>query len=187
MRYCYLPVLLLATFFAQPAPAEVKFDFPIVDYIKKHLPKFSGKGDEKAKPEPAPEAEQAPAPEDPYRAATYNRLTGQLHALLPGSIEDNVRNVETAVLKAKIHIIGKRVDGITANIKGRLADRRVFEIQLTGVEFKETAIAVRIPPSGIIDPKLVGGDEDGARMLLAYIRREAGLNADGRRKKWFFF
>jgi hypothetical protein len=185
MRYCSLSVLLLAIFFAPSATAEIKFDFPIVDYIKKHLPKFSGKAEEKAKPEAAPE--QAPAAEDPYQATTYNRLTGQLHALLPGSIEDNVRHVETAVLKAKIHIIGKRVDGITANLKGRLADRRVFEIQLTGVEFKETAISLRIPPSGIIDPKVVGGDEDGARMLLAYIRREAGLKADGRRKKWFFF
>ncbi len=138
------------------------------------------------KAETAPKAKTQP-PADPYAAVSYNKLTGQLTSLLPGSVTETVEHIRLAATRAHLRLTSRKTDGITAAIQGKLADDRVFTIDLTGKNFHDTLIDLRVAPKGLVDPKIVGGDEDAALMILQFIRREAGLKADGRRKRFFWF
>lgn len=122
------------------------------------------------------------APEkSPTPTAQYNKVTGKLSSVLPGSIEKNLNNVETAAQDAKVQIVSQKADAISATVKGELADNRAFTIELSGKGFDNTEISIRVAPKGI-DFKLLAGDEDASRMLLDYVQKAAGVK---KRRKFF--
>jgi len=118
--------------------------------------------------------------------AEYNKLTGKLSSLLPGSVDATVANVEKGAEKAAVEIVRKTADRITANIRGKLSDGRAFQIELTGAGADQTTIYIRVAPKAVVDPK-IGGDEAAARMLLDFVRKAAGVGSKGRKKRFLLF
>lgn len=119
---------------------------------------------------------------DRFASAEYSRFHGRLTASLPGAVEENLDAVAEAVRKAGLVVREREGDKIQGSVTALMSDKRTVTVDLSGKALDITEVRIRVAPARHLDPILPGGDEDASRLLLQYIRVEAGLNPDGTRR-----